>query len=66
MRNFEIERLWYAEKYRDIYIRGDAKISELYQDMSSFFRKFDARMHQTLGMRPENKDRKGLAMKDAA
>jgi len=42
------------------------RMSELYQGLSGFFRKYNARKHQTLGMSPEQKYREGLAMRDAA
>ena len=64
--NVMIERLWRTVKYDDIYIRGYETMNELYQGLSAFFRKYNARKHQTLGMSPEQKYREGLAMKDAA
>jgi len=64
--NVMIERLWRTVKYDDIYIRGYETMSELYQGLSAFFRKYNARKHQTLGMSPEEKYRSGFKMKDAA
>ena len=37
-------------KYDDIYIRSYERMSELYQGLSEFFRKYNTRKHQTLGM----------------
>ena len=64
--NVMIERLWRTVKYDDIYIRAYETMSELYQGLSAFFRKYNARKHQTLGMSPEQKYREGFAMKEAA
>lgn len=64
--NVMIERLWRTVKYDDIFIRGYETMSELYQGLSAFFRKYNTRKHQTLGMSPEQKYREGLEMKDAA
>lgn len=64
--NVMIERLWRTVKYDDIFIRGYETMSELYQGLSVFFRKYNTRKHQTLGMSPEQKYREGLEMKDAA
>ena len=64
--NVMIERLWRTVKYDDIFIRGYETMSELYKGLSVFFRKYNTRKHQTLGMSPEQKYREGLEMKDAA
>ena len=64
--NGMIERLWRTIKYDDIYIRAYETMSELYQGLSAFFRKYNARKHQTLGMSPEQKYREGFTMKKAA
>jgi len=64
--NVMIERLWRTVKYDDIYIRGYETMGELYQGLSAFFRKYNARKHQTLGMSPEEKYRGGFEMKNAA
>jgi len=64
--NVMIERLWRTIKYDDIYIRAYETMSELYQGLSAFLRKYNARKHQTLGMSPEQKYREGLAIKKAA
>jgi hypothetical protein len=41
-------------------------MNEIYQGLSAFFRKYNARKHQTRGMSPEQKYREGLAKKEAA
>ncbi|MGZ0654801.1 integrase core domain-containing protein [Coraliomargarita sp. W4R53] len=64
--NVMIERLWRTIKYNDIFIRAYETMSELYQGLNAFFRKYNAHKHQTLGMSPEQKYREGLAMKEAA
>lgn len=64
--NVMIERLWRTVKYDDIYIRGYETMSELYQGLSAFFRKYNSRKHQSLGMSPEQKYRRELKIKDAA
>lgn len=64
--NVMIERLWRTVKYDDIYIRGCETMAELYQGLSAFFRKYNARKHQSLGMSPQDKYRSGFEMKDAA
>ena len=64
--NVMIERLWRTVKYDDIYIRGYETMGELYQGLSAFFRKYNARKHQALGMSPEEKYRGGFEMKNAA
>ena len=64
--NVMIERLWRTVKYDDIYIRSYETMAELYQGLSAFFRKYNARKHQTLGMSPVQKYRSGFEMKDAA
>lgn len=64
--NVMIERLWRTVKYDDIYIRGYETMSELYQGLSAFFRKYNSRRHQSLGMSPEQKYRSGFQMEDAA
>ena len=58
--NVMIERLWRTVKYDDIYIRAYETMTELYQGLSAFFKKYNARKHQTLGMSPEQKYREGL------
>ncbi len=64
--NVMIERLWRTVKYDDIYIRGYERMGELYQWLSVFFRKYNTRKHQTLGMSPEEKYRSGFKMENAA
>ena len=64
--NVMIERLWRTVKYDDIYIRGYETMSELYRGLSAFFRKYNSRKHQSLGMSPEQKYRQGLEIQDAA
>ena len=64
--NVMIERLWRTVKYDDIYIRGYETMSELHQGLSAFFRKYNSRRHQSLGMNPEQKYRGGFKMEDAA
>jgi putative transposase len=64
--NVMIERLWRTVKYDDIYIRGYERMGELYQGLSVFFRKYNTRKHQTLGMSPEEKYRSGFKMENAA
>jgi len=64
--NVMIERLWRTGKYDDIYIRGYETMSELYQGLSTFFRKYNTRKHQTLGMSPEEKYRCGFEVENAA
>ena len=64
--NVMIERLWRTVKYDDIYIRGYETMAELYQGLSAFFRKYNTRKHQTLGMSPEEKYRSGFKMENAA
>ena len=64
--NVMIERLWRTVKYDDIYIRGYETMGELYQGLSAFFRKYNTRKHQTLGMSPEEKYRSGFKMENAA
>ena len=64
--NVMIERLWRTVKYDDIYIRGYETMAELYQGLSAFFRKYNTRKHQTLGMSPEEKYRGAFAVEDAA
>lgn len=64
--NVMIERLWRTVKYDDIYVRGYETMTELYQGLSKFIRKYNTRKHQTLGMSPEEKYRGGIEMKDAA
>lgn len=64
--NVMIERLWRTVKYDDIYVRGYETMNELYQGLSAFFRKYNARKHQSLGMSPEQKYRGGFEMEDAA
>ena len=64
--NVIIERLWRTVKYDDIYIRGYERMGELYQGLSAFFRKYNIRKHQRLGMSPEEKYRSGFKMENAA
>lgn len=64
--NVMIERLWRTVKYDDIYIRGYETMPELYQGLSAFFRKYNSRRHQSLGMSPEQKYRGGFKIEDAA
>ena len=64
--NVMIERLWRTVKYDDIYVRGYETMNELYQGLSAFFRKYNTRKHQGLGMSPEQKYRGGFNMEDAA
>ena len=64
--NVMIERLWRTVKYDDIYIRCYETMGELSQGLSTFFRKYNTRKHQTLGMSPEEKYRSGFVMEDAA
>lgn len=40
--NVMIERLWRTVKYDDIFIRAYKTMSELYQGLSAFFRKYNA------------------------
>lgn len=61
-----IERLWRTVKYDDIFIRGYETMSEFYQGLSAFFRKYNTRKHQTLGMSPEQKYREGLSIEEKA
>ena len=64
--NVMIERLWRTVKYDDIYVRGYETMSELYQGLRAFFRKYNTREHQSLGMSPEEKYRGGFEHKQAA
>lgn len=64
--NVMIERLWRTVKYDDIYVRGYETMAELYQGLNAFFRKYNRRKHQTLGMSPEQKYRKGQELGNAA
>ena len=64
--NVMIERLWRTVKYDDIYIRGYETMAELYRGLDAFFRKYNARKHQSLGMNPAQKYREGLALQTAA
>ena len=64
--NVMIERLWRTVKYDDIYIRGYETMLELYRGLEAFFRKYNARKHQTLGVSPEQKYRDGLTQQEAA
>lgn len=64
--NVMIERLWRTVKYDDIYVRGYETMTELYQGLPKFIRKYNTRKHQTLGMSPKEKYRSGVKMKDAA
>ncbi len=64
--NVMIERLWRTVKYDDIYIRGYETMMELYLGLDAFFRKYNARKHQTLGMSPEQKYRNTPTQQQAA
>jgi len=64
--NVMIERLWRTVKYDDIYIRGYETMIELYEGLTKFFIKYNARKHQTFGMSPEKKYREGLRLKNVA
>ena len=64
--NVMIERLWRTVKYDDIYVRGYETMNELYQGLSAFFRKYNSRKYQGLGMSPEQKYRGGFKIEDAA
>lgn len=64
--NVMIERLWRTVKYDDVFIRAYETMSELYHGLNVFFRKYNTRKHQTLGMSPEQKYREGFELKDAA
>lgn len=64
--NVMIERLWRTAKYDDIYIRDYETMCELYQGLSAFFRKYNTRKHQTLGMSPEENYRGVFEMENAA
>lgn len=64
--NVMIERLWRTVKYDDIYIRGYETMNDLYQGLSAFFRKYNTRKHQGLGMSPEQKYRSGFIVENAA
>ena len=64
--NVMIERLWRTVKYDDIYIRGYETMSELQRGLTAFFRKYNHRKHQTLGMSPAEKYRSGIELELAA
>lgn len=64
--NVMIERLWRTVKYDDIYIRSYETMTELYRGLDAFFKKYNGRKHQSLGMSPEQKYREGLALQTAA
>lgn len=64
--NVMIERLWRTVKYDDIYVRGYETMNELYQGLSAFFRKYNSRRHQSLGMSTAEKYRSGFKMENAA
>jgi len=64
--NVMIERLWRTVKYDDIYIRGYETMSELRKCLSAFFKKYNSREHQSLGMSPEQKYRSGLEKEEEA
>ncbi|NRA27816.1 MAG: transposase, partial [Opitutales bacterium] len=64
--NVMIERLWRTVKYDDIYIRGYETMSELHRGFSAFFKKYNNRNHQSLGMSPLEKYRSGFELKQAA
>lgn len=64
--NVMIERLWRTVKYDDIYVRAYETMSELHHGLAAFFRKYNARKHQRLGMSPEQKYREGFKMETAA
>lgn len=50
-----IERLWRSVKYDDIYIRAYESMSELYQGLNRFFRKYNNRKHQGIKQAPEQR-----------
>jgi putative transposase len=62
LNNVMIERLWRTVNYDDINIRGYETMSELYQGLSAFFRKYNSRRHQSPGMSPAEKYRSGFKM----
>lgn len=64
--NVMIERLWRTVKYDDIYVRAYETMSALQEGLSAFFRKYNAREHQSLNMSPEEKYRSGFELKEAA
>ena len=53
--NVMIERLWRTVKYDDIYIRGYETMIELHRGLNDFFKKYNNRKHQGLGMSPAEK-----------
>jgi len=53
--NVMIERLWRTVKYDDIYIRGYETMIELHRGLKAFFKKYNNRKHQGLGMSPAEK-----------
>lgn len=64
--NVIIERLWRTVKYDDIYIKGYETMMDLYRGLDAFFRKYNTRKHQSLGMSPEQHYREGQEKKKAA
>ena len=50
-----IERLWRSVKYDDIYIRAYESMSELYQGLNRFFRKYNNRKHQGIKQTAEQR-----------
>ena len=64
--NVMIERLWRTVKYDDIYIRGYETMSKLHRGLSAFFKKYNNRNHQSLGMSPLEKYRSGFELEQAA
>lgn len=64
--NVMIERLWRTVKYDDIYIRGYETMSALREGLLRFFKKYNSREHQSLGMSPEQKYRSGLEEEEEA
>ena len=53
--NVMIERLWRTVKYDDIYIRGYETMIELHRGLKAFFKKYNNRKHQGLGLSPAEK-----------
>ena len=65
--NRMIERLWRSVKYDDIYIRGYETMTELYQGLRRYFKKYNARKHQGLnGLSPQQRYGKGKSLEQAA
>ena len=65
--NRMIERLWRSVKYDDLYIRGYESMSELYQGLRRYFKKYNIRKHQGLnGLSPQQCYDKGKNFDQAA